>query len=529
MLLSLCALAAYVYLSGTEQQAVDETVLHRGIGPEPESLDPHKSRSTQAADVLRDIGEGLVGYSPGGELIAAAAENWQISEDGRQYDFWLRPEARWSNGDTVAAEHFVYSFRRLVNPATAAFYSQALADIENAADIIAGNKTADSLAVEAPERFHLRIRLTNATPYFLGLLTHPSAFPVHPASVEQHGHAFAKAGNLLSNGAYKLDSWELGSVINLRRNAQYWNNTATAIDKVRYYVTPEPQVELNRYRAGELDTTANVPPEAFAALKQERPEQLRLSPYLGVYYYGLNLTRAPFKDKPELRQALSMAIDREVLSEKITGRGEEPAYSWVPPGVSNYEAIRFPYASMTPEERHAAAKRLYKESGYDEDNPLEIEIRYNTAETHQRIALAIQSMWRETLGVEATLINEEFQVLLANIRNKELTQVFRSSWTGDYNDAHTFLQVLLAGNPSNMTGYMSEEYDSLMRRAAEQTDLRRRQLYLEEAERVLLADHPVIPIYFYVSKHLVNSRVRGWEDNVLDYHYSQHLSIADSN
>ncbi len=526
--LALAGIGAYFYFGSPAAVDDDETVLHRGNGAEPESLDPHKSRSIQASDVLRDIGEGLVGYANAGELIAAAAERWEISEDGRQYDFWLRPDARWSNGETVTAEHFVFSFRRLVNPATAAFYAQALDAIENAANIIAGDKSPDSLGVEAVDEFHLRIRLKNATPYFLGLLTHPSAFPVHPPSIEQHGNAFAKAGNLLSNGAYKLDAWELGSVIHLSRNENYWNNAGTAIDKVHHYVTPEPQVELNRYRAGELDITATVPPEAFAAIKDKRPDELRLAPYLGVYYYGLNLTREPFKDNPKLRQALSMAIDREILTEKITGRGEAPAYSWVPPGVDNYEAIRAPHADMNDEERHSAARRLYRESGYDKNNPLEVEIRYNTSETHQRIALAVQSMWREVLGFEATLINEEWQVLLSNMRAKEVTQVFRAAWNGDYNDAHTFLQVMLGGNAANMTGYASEKFDSLMQRAAEQTDLGRRQLYLEEAERVLLADHPVIPLYFYVSKHLVSSRVLGWGDNVLDYHYSQHLSIAES-
>jgi oligopeptide transport system substrate-binding protein len=526
--LSLLAVGAYVYFGGVDTPLDTATVLYRGNGPEPESLDPHKSRSTQAADVLRDIGEGLVGYSPTGELIAAAAESWTVSEDGRSYDFWLRPEARWSNGEPVTAEQFVFSFRRLVDPETAAFYAEALSDIENAAGIVAGEKPPATLGVEAPDELHLRIRLGNATPYFLALLTHPSAFPVHPGSIEQHGDAFAKAGNLLSNGAYKLDSWELGSVIRLSRNEMYWNNAGTAIDKVYHFVTPEPQVELNRYRAGELDTTANVPPEAFAALREERPEELHVAPYLGVYYYGLNLTREPFKDNPKLRQALSMAIDREVLTEKITGRGEQPAYSWVPPGVDNYEAIRLSYADLTAEERQSAARRLYKESGYDENNPLQVEIRYNTSETHQRIALAIQSMWRETLGFEATLVNEEFQVLLANMRNMKVTQVFRSSWMGDYNDAHTFLQVMQSGNPSNMTGYASDEFDSRMRSAAKQTDLGRRRLYLEEAERVLLADHPVIPLYFYVSKHLVKPSILGWGDNVLDYHYSQHLSIAES-
>jgi ABC-type oligopeptide transport system substrate-binding subunit len=253
-----------------------------------------------------------------------------------------------------------------------------------------------------------------------------------------------------------------------------------------------------------------------------------VAPYLGVYYYGLNLTREPFKDNAKLREALSMAIDREILTEKITKRGEAPAYSWVPPGVDNYQAIRAPYADMNDDERYSTARRVYKESGYDKNNPLEVEIRYNTSETHQRIALAVQSMWREVLGFEATLINEEWQVLLSNMRAREVTQVFRSAWNGDYNDAHTFLQVMLGGNTANMTGYASEKYDSLMQRAAEQTDLGRRQLYLEEAERVLLADHPVIPLYFYVSKHLVSPRVGGWGDNVLDYHYSQHLSIAES-
>ena len=528
IVLALVGVGAYFYFGLPATVDDGETVLRRGNGAEPESLDPHKARSVQAADVLRDIGEGLVGYSASGELIAAAAERWQVSEDGRQYDFWLRPEARWSNGETVTAEHFVYSFRRLVNPETAAFYAQSLGEVESATDIISGSQAPGSLGVEALEEFRLRIKLNNATPYFLGLLTHWSTFPVHPASIAEHGDAFARAGNLLSNGAYKLDAWELGSVIHLSRNENYWNNAGTAIDKVHHYVTPEPQVELNRYRAGELDMTVTVPPEAFAAIKDERPDELRLAPYLGVYYYGLNLTREPLKDNAKLRQALSMAIDREILTEKITGRGEAPAYSWVPPGVDNYQAIRAPYADMSDDERHSAARRLYKESGYDKNNRLEIEIRYNTSETHQRIALAVQSMWREVLGFEATLINEEWQVLLSNMRAKEVTQVFRSAWNGDYNDAHTFLQVMLGGNSSNMTGYASEEYDSLMQRAAEQTDLKRRQLYLEEAERVLLADHPVIPLYFYVSKHLVSPRVRGWGDNVLDYHYSQHLSIAES-
>jgi ABC-type oligopeptide transport system substrate-binding subunit len=295
---------------------------------------------------------------------------------------------------------------------------------------------------------------------------------------------------------------------------------------VRHHFIPEPAVELNRYRAGELHITDNVPPEAFARIREEQPDELRVAPYLNVYYYGFNLTRPPFRDNLELRRALSIAIDRHALTENVTGRGETPAWSWVPPGVDNYAERQLPYASMSDEERKAAARRAYRQAGYSDHNPLKVEIRYNTSDTHQRMALAIQSMWREVLGVETTLVNEEFQVLLSNMRAKEVTQVFRSSWLGDYNDANTFLQVMLSDAPSNMTGYSNEEFDSLVQRAAEQTEPERRRTYMEQAEAILLADHPVIPIYFYVSKHLVSPQVEGWGDNVLDYHYSQHLSLS---
>jgi ABC-type oligopeptide transport system substrate-binding subunit len=284
--------------------------------------------------------------------------------------------------------------------------------------------------------------------------------------------------------------------------------------------------QLNRFRAGEIDITGSIPPDSFAAIREQYAEQMHVAPYLGVYYYGFNLSKPPFANNPELRQALSMAIDRETLVEKVIGRGEAPAYSWVPAGVDNYEPIRFSYADMSQEERNAAARRLYREAGFGKDNPAEIELRYNTSDTQQRIALAVQSMWADALGVKTTLVNEEFQVLLANMREGENTQVFRSSWIGDYNDAHTFLSVLESGNPSNMPRFSNEMFDRRMDDAAQQTDMQKRRLYLEEAERVLLSEHPVIPLYFYVSKHLVSPRVQGWGDNVLDYHYSQHLSLA---
>ena len=526
-LIALTALLSMVAAcGGPDEPAGPVNTLQRGLPSDPETLDHHKARSTQSAEVLRDLGEGLTGYSPTGTLVPAAAESWEVSEDGLTYTFHLREELRWSNGEPVSAEHFVAGMRRLTDPATAAFYAEMLVDLENAAGIVSGDIPVSKLGVEAPDERTLVMRLERPTPYLLSLMTHPSTFPIHPGSLEEHGDAFARPGNLVSNGAYRLDAWIPGSLVSLKRNEHYWNNAGTAIDAVNYHVIVQDASELNRYRAGELHTTGTVPADSFAQVREQYGDELRVAPYLGVYYYGFNLTKPPFKDNPVLREALSMAIDREQLAKNVMGRGEQPAYSWVPPGVDNYEPSKLSFAALSKNERERLARVRYKEAGYGEDKPLTIEIRYNTSETHKRVALAVQSMWREVLGVEATLVNEEFRVLLANMRAAEVTQVFRSSWTGDYNDAHTFLSVLQGGAPSNMPRYASEDFDGLMERAATQTDLARRRLYLEEAERVMLSDHPVIPLYVFVSKHLVRPEVGGWGDNVLDYHYSQHLSLS---
>lgn len=523
LLLALLALAA---CGDSGPQLSNDPVLKRGNGSDPESLDMHKAVSTEAGDVQRDLGEGLLGFTPTGELRAAAAESWIVSDDGLEYTFTLRPTARWSNGDPVTAEDFVYSFRRLVSPATAAVYVDSVKVIENAEAIIDGDLPPASLGIAATDQYQLSIRLKQPVPYFLSLLTHPSTFPLHRGSVENHGSEHTRAGNLVSNGAYKLLEWQVGSHVALARNEHYWNNAQTSIDRVTHFVTPEPMAELNRYRAGELDTTRTIPPESFAQMLEERPNEVHVSPAMNVYYYGFNMTKPEFADNPKLRQALSMAIDRETLTDKIVGRGEPPAYGWVPDGTANYEPRKFSYAGMPKAEREQKARQLYQEAGFDDDNPLTLELRYNTSNTHQRIAAAVQAMWLDVLGVETILINEEFQVLLASIEQQEITQVFRLSWSGEYNDAHTFLSVFESDNPSNLTGYQSSEYDSLMHTAAAQTDPDRRKVFLAEAESVMLNDHPVIPLYFFVNKSMVSKRVEGWGDNVLNYHYSQHLRIV---
>jgi oligopeptide transport system substrate-binding protein len=504
---------------------VGKTSLERALSTEPESLDPQKGRSVEAADVLRDIGEGLVTFNAAGELVPGTAESWEIAADGLTYTFRIRPEARWSNGDPVTAADFVFGLRRLVDPATAAFYAAELSNVVNATAVITGEMAPTELGVSAPDERTFVMSLVRPTPYLLSLLTHPSTFPVHRASVEQHREAFARAGNLLSNGAYVLVGREPGAILELHRNTHYWNDAETSIDVVRHHVVTQELSQFHRYRAGELQLTSTVPPENFEQIRAEYGDELRIAPTLGVYYYGFNLTKPPFAGNPELRQALSMAIDREVLVEAITGRGEAPAYSWVPPGVHNYEPVQLPYAGLSQQERAAIAQSLYRKAGYSKDNPLRFELRYNTSDTHQKIALAIQAMWRKVLGAEATIVNVEFQVLLDQMREREITEAFRASWFGDYNDANSFLAIMQSDSAANIPGYSNPEFDALMQSAGEQLDFDRRRLYLEEAERVLLTDHAVIPLYFYVSKHLVKPAVRGWRDNILNYHYSQHLSL----
>lgn len=507
-----------------DAEVLAEAVLRRGNGPEPESLNPQSSRTDPAFNLARDLFEGLLTHAPNGDLEPAVATSWDISDDGLVYTFHLRPEARWSNGDPVSAGDFVFSFRRLADPATPAFYAQNMTLLRNGAEIVAGEMTPDALGVEALDPATLRLYLVRPAPYLLDLLTHPSMYPVHEASLLAHDKDYGRPGNLVSNGAFVLDEWVVGAYIGARRNTHYWNNHANRIDRVIFYNTADDGAELKRYRAGELDFTYTIPLQQFRWIKENLAAELRIHPYLTTYYYGLNLRKPPFRDDPQLRQALAMAVDRELLTEKITGVGEVPAYGWVPPGTSNYTPQVVAWAGLDAQQRILRARELYASAGYGPDHPAEVEIRYNTAETHQRIAVAIASMWKEALGVKTTLVNEEFQVLIQHIRQGE-TQVFRSSWIGDYNDAFTFAQFFQSDFDLNLSGYSNPAYDSLLEQAGREVDLQQRRALLEQAERLMLADMPVIPLYFHVSRHLVKPWVKGWQDNIMNLQYSRHLSL----
>lgn len=503
------------------------SLLNRGLSGEPETLDPHRSTSNQAVSVLRDIGEGLISHKADGTLEPGVAHRWEESDDHLTLTFFLRPEARWSDGSNVIASDFVFSFQRLVDPRTAAPYAEFVSAIVNAAEIVRGELRPDELGIVKIDRLTLEIQLHTATPHFLEMLAHPSTYPINQTAFLASGERVFTPEKSVSNGAYVLDERVIGSSITLRRNSLFWDDESTSIDKVTYHVVDQ-DVEYDRYRAGELDITANVPESIFSLIRKERPSELRVAPYLGIYYYGFNLTKFPFADNRKLRQALSIAIDRQVLVEKITGRGEIPAYTWVPPGVNKYGFENSEFTKLEREDREALARQLFKDAGYNSGDQLDLELRYNTSNAHRRIALAIQGMWRDVLGIEVRLANEEFAVFISSIRNKQDTQIFRLSWTGDYNDALSFLQILKSDNPSNLTAYSNSAFDDLLALAEREADPIVRRHQLERAERLAMADFPVIPLYFYVSKHLIDQSITGWEDNVMDVHLTKHLSIRSS-
>jgi oligopeptide transport system substrate-binding protein len=502
-----------------------EQVLHRGNGSEPGTLDPHRSEGVPASHILRDLYEGLTSEAVDGAIVPGAAKSWDISADGKVYTFHLREDAKWSNGDPVVAEDFVAGMRRSVDPATGSAYSQILAPILNAKEVIAGSKPPDTLGVEAVDDHTLVIRLVGPTPYLLGLLNHSASYPIHRPSLAKYGEQFSRPGKLVGNGAFVLTEWVVNGHLTVERNPHYWDNAHTVLDKVIYYPIEDQSTDLKRYRAGEIDWTYEIPNSQFRWLKEHLEKELYVTPQLATYYYTFNVTRPPFKDNPKLRRALSMVINREILATKVAGVGEVPAYSFVPPGVNNYTPPQLDYKDMTMAERIAEAKRLYNEAGYSESNPFEVELRYNTSENHKKIAIAVAAMWKQALGVKTRLLNEEWKVFLENRKTRAVTQVVRDGWVGDYNDAFTFIELMQCDHGLNYSGYCNPEYDKLVKAASVEPDMAKRRGIMEKAEAMLLRDHPFFPIYFYVTKRLVKPYVGNYQNNIMDHPYSKHHYI----
>jgi oligopeptide transport system substrate-binding protein len=509
---------------GSADHAPEGPVLVRGGGADPDSLDPQKVRGAEAQGIVRDLCEGLTTLDKNAAVAPGVASRWSVSADGKLYTFTLRPEARWSNGERVVAADFVAGLRRLVDPATASGYAQYADVIVNTDDVVAGRKPPEALGIAAPDDSTVVVTLAAPAPYLPALLSHPSTCPVHRPTLAAHPDTYARPGVMVCDGAFVLKEWVPGSHVLATRNRYYWNDAATRLAAVKYLFIPDENAELARYRSGELHITDVVPRGQFDWIKEHLAQELHVSPQLTTYYYGFNLRRAPFADHPKLRRALSEVIDREKLTNLVLRVGELPAYGWVPPGINDYTPQAFDYRGVALPARIAEAQRLYREAGYSRARPLSFELRYNAGEVHTKVAVAVASMWKEALGVEVRLTQVEFKTLLQDIDRGDV-EMFRSSWGGDYNDAYTFAQYLKSDFGLNLPRYRSAAYDALLARAAAEVDSGRRRSLLEEAERVMLADDPLIPLYFYVSKHLVQPQVLDWYGNVMNVTYSRELGL----
>lgn len=506
---SLTANAAEVP-AGVKLANIQEIV--RGNGTEVASLDPHKTQGVPESHVIRDLLEGLVNQDANGKIIPGVAESWETT-DNKTFIFNLRKDAKWSNGDPVTAHDFEYSFKRVVDPATAAPYSwyMEMTTMINAAEIIAGKKDKETLGVKALDDHTLEIKLASAVPYFVMMMAHTTVKAVPQATIEKFGDKWTRPENFVGNGAYTVDKWVVNERISLTRNTQYWDDAKTVINKVTFLPIENQVAEMNRFLSGEIDITYELPNEHFRRLQKEHKEDLSITGNLCTYYYAFNTAKAPFNDV-RVRQALSYTIDRDIITKALLGQGQKNAYAFTPEIISGFTPELPEYAKLTQKQRIEKAKELLAAAGFDKSNPLSFNLLYNTSENHKKNAIAITSMWKKSLGVNVTLENQEWKSFLDS-KSMGNFDVTRAGWCGDYNEPSTFLSLMQSSNASNDAHYKSKSYDELMQQAlATTSDADRNEIYLK-AETLLAKDMPIAPIFQYVKARLLNPLVGGYPTN----------------
>ena len=398
-----------------------------------------------------------------------------------------------------------------------------LAPVVNAEDVTAGKKPPAELGVKAIDDMTFEVTLNAPTPYFLEMLTHQATYAVSKANVEAKGAEFTKPGNLVSNGAYVLAEFVPNDHIKVVKNDKFYDAANVKIDVVNFIPTEDRSAAMKRLEAGELDSNDDIPTEQLAELKTKFGDQVRLGPYLGTYYYAFKIGKAPW-DNVKLRHAVSMAIDRDYLAEKVWTNTMIPAYSFVPPGISGYETRTTDYSEMTQLDREDAAKKVLAELGYGPDKPLKMEIRYNTSENHKNTAVAIQEQLKP-LGIEVTLLNTDTKTHYGHLEQHGDFDIARAGWIADYKDPENFLALCKTGTGNNYAEYSNKDYDALLAAAAAEGDAAKRMKSLSDAEAIGVArDLCVVPLLYYGFHTIVSSKIKGWEDNVMDRHPSRFLS-----
>jgi oligopeptide transport system substrate-binding protein len=520
------SLAAALAFSPAKAAAA-EIVFHRGNDSDPETLDAHKTSTVSEAHLLRDLCEGLVIHHIDGTVVPGVAESWTTSDDGKTYLFKLRRNARWSNGDPVKASDFVFSLRRMVNPETGAKYANILYPILNAEKINKRDENAklSDLGVTALDDGTLEVKLERPTPYFLELLTHQTGLPVHPTSVEKFGKDFVKPENWVSNGAYVLKEFVPNSHIKLEKNKAFHDAGNVKIDTILYYPSPDLAAAARRFQAGELHMTTDIPADQIKQLREKLGNQVKVAPYLGTYFLIINSAKKPFDDI-RVRQALSMVIDREFIAEEIWSGTMLPAYGVVPPNIGNYgSSAEADFKNASPLDREDKAKQLMAEAGFGPGTPLKLELRYNTTDNNRRTVIAIAEQWK-AIGVETSFINTDGKTHFAHLRDGGDFDVARYGWIGDYSDPQNFLFLFQSDNTGFNSGkYNNSTFDALMRQAADEIDLARRAAILREADAILAAEVPWIPLMYYSSKNLVSPKLVGFQQNLRGALPSRFMSL----
>ncbi|MEO7206614.1 MAG: peptide ABC transporter substrate-binding protein [Steroidobacteraceae bacterium] len=471
--------------------------------------------------LLQDLYEGLTIESANGQILPGVALSWAVDPTGTEYTFHLRNDARWSNGKPVRAQEFVFAWRRVLDPARGSLVSDDLRLIAGASEIIAGRLPPNELGVFAPADDVLVVRLERPAPYLPQILTHSATFPVYSeASARSHS-----SDSWVSNGPYTLTRWLPGTSVEVEKNSYYWDRENVRIAKVRYEIASDQNSQLAQYRAGQIDITDVVPANAIPWIKAEHPKELVVAPFLATAYFGINLSAPIFASNLQLRRALAMAIDRKKIA-AAQGFGQPPAYGFVPPGTWNYNPQNWQWAYLSDADRIAEAKRLFSEAGYSPSKPVHIRLLFNANIAIKQTAILIAAMWKETLGIETELIEEEYRVFLQSRHDKSRWEVARLGWTADFNDASNFLDTFRKNSPNNDSGYVNHIFDAFLDEAAHTSDPETRRLLLEAAERVMLNDYPILPLYFFVSKRLVKPYVQGVRPNPLDRLTSKMLSMS---
>ena len=490
--------------------AADPGILREGHPGEPDSLDPHRAISAPALLVTNDLFEGLMTLDAHGRPTLGAAERYSVSLDGKIYIFQLRAGLQWSDGRSLTANDFVYALRRLADPATATTSLASYIDLfSGGAAVLAGKAAPSTLGVSAPDRRTVRIELTHPAPYFLAVLALPAFAPVPQHVIDRHGHDWTRPENFVGNGPFVLAEWRPGNFVRVARNTRFHDAKNVHLDGVLYTAIADLNSGLRLFQAGELDTLTNFPPEKLDWLRASMPRALHLAPSLGVTVYAFNYRLAKFQDV-RVRRALSLAIDRELLTTRVIHSGDQPANGLIPSGMPDYPSARAaPAASLSV--RLARARDLLSQAGYGAAHPLEVEILHHTSEEHKKVALAVAAMWQQ-VGVRTTLRNAERQVVDVAVRNGEF-DIARAAWFSSYADPIGLLNMLLTGSPANGGSYRNPEFDALLAQAENSVSPRARTALLYAAESLLMNDQAMIPLYFIVSRRLISQRVVGWRDD----------------